>query len=489
MFDDLIDQLAAPGGPAILASAQQPEIPRDRLVTAARSVAADLAADDPVRSALAGSAAPTLWVGAGNPYLVLVGLLGGLHAASVGLVEAEGPAAVLDGLARACPPRAVVTDRADGELARWATARDLPGHLLDPASARGRRPVRPLPSGRADSAVVFFTSGTTGPAKAVPVRRDPLLAAVRGVAGRLDLGPEDISLSIAPLTHTLGLVTGTLTGLLAGGRVVFADPRRPREFLQTFAGPAPTWCAASPSGHRLVHALVHRDGRTWPALRFLRSSSAPMPPQLRAELEGDHQVPVVDAYAMTEAPGEIASQDLAGPRLPGTVGRPTLCEVEVRADGAPVPAGGTGEVWIRGPNVAGAAPGGWYGTGDVGILDATGVLRLTGRNHDVINSGGLKIWPPDIEAAALRHPGVRAAVAFPVPHRNLGEAVGLAVVPRAGQDVDKASVRRVLMEDLPRHTWPSAIVICAEIPVSGRGKVQRRSLWRQLPGLRPTADL
>jgi acyl-CoA synthetase (AMP-forming)/AMP-acid ligase II len=190
---------------------------------------------------------------------------------------------------------------------------------------------------------------------------------------------------------------------------------------------------------------------------------------------------------MTEAPGEIASQAPDRDRRPGTVGKPTLCDVEIRSEGKLLPAGRSGEIWIRGPNVVSAGvPAGqaWVPTKDIGWLDGDGFLRVTGRVDDIINSGGLKIWPPDVEMAARADPVVATAVAFPIPHPAMGETVGLAVIPVPGRAVDRTALRRRLMAALPRSAWPSTIVVCAEIPRSARGKISRRSLWLQLADVR-----
>ncbi|MBV9449454.1 MAG: AMP-binding protein [Streptosporangiaceae bacterium] len=426
------------------------------------------------------------WVAARDRCLQVMAVLGCLACGPTALPERTGPPQMFDTLAGVCPPALVVSDDGDCDVARWAAARGVPVHLIRGApgeripAARSRGPV-------ADSALQLFTSGTTGPVKCVSLRVPQLLAATAGVAGRLVLTESDTSLSIAPLTHTLGFVTSVLAGLLAGGRVAFADPQRANALLRTVSAARPTWCAASPSGLRLLHTIMSSGEATWPGLRFLRSSSAPLSDDLAAVLEGFFQVPVINAYVMTEAPGEIASQDLAGERRRGTVGRPTLCEVEVRSPDAGTAAG---EIWIRGPNVAvadhtdpdhdGPGHGLWTRTGDIGAFDDAGFLRVTGRTHDVINQGGVKVWPPEVEAAALQHPDVTAAVAFPIPHEGLGETVGLVVVPREGRAVDRTAVRRLLMADLPRDKWPSTIVVRGEVPLTARGKVSRRRMWQML---------
>jgi acyl-CoA synthetase (AMP-forming)/AMP-acid ligase II len=476
VFDEVLGLLATrPGGETAihLSAPERAEVSRDRLVNDVRAVAAG------------GTAAPagsSTWVQVRDPYLHVVAALGSLCHGSVALIEPVGPAAAFDRLAALCWPAQVVADAADAEVVRWARERGHPVRIVD------RTPAGRLngagPRGVADARLQFFSSGTTGEPKCLGVGGAQLVAAVRGVGARLALGPADVSLSVAQLNHTLGLVTTVLVGLAAGGSVAFADPTRARDVAATIDAVGPTWCAATPSTHRLLRRIARGAGLDWPALRLLRSSAAPLPDDLAAELEEHFGVPVLNAYAMTEAPGEVASQSLADERVPGTVGRPTLCEVEIRSHGAALPAGASGEVWVRGPNVVprdlSAAPGSWQATGDVGVLDETGLLRLTGRTADVINKGGLKVWPPDVEAAALRHPHVRAAVAFPIPHRGLGETIGLAVVPRDGQAVDGSAVRRLLRDELPRDQWPSSVVVWDRVPVTPRGKVDRRGLWRHV---------
>ena len=431
----------------------------------------------------------SIWVSARDPYLMFVATLGGLYSHDVALMEAEGPDPAFDRLAAACPPALVACDVARTDLMRWARSRGISVLLVDLDQARRERQGRAghLAGGPSDEVLLkFFTSGTTGTPKCIGAGTTQLVSAIEGVAARLSLTPADISLSIAPLTHTLGIITTVLVALASGGSVAFADPMRPKDFCAALAQTRPTWCAASPSSHQLVYKLLSGAGIPWPGLRFLRASAAPMTGEFAAELEHYYSAPVVNAYAMTEAPGEVASQALDGVRPPGTVGQPTLCDVRIRPDGQEVPAGGTGEIWIRGPNVVlpGAAKSGdWLPTGDIGSLDGGGFLRIAGRVDDIINSGGLKIWPPDVEAAARTDPSLAAAVAFPIPHPGMGERIGLAVVPRAGATVDKLALRRHLKAELPRYAWPTAIVVCTEIPRSARGKIARRSLWRQLPGL------
>jgi acyl-CoA synthetase (AMP-forming)/AMP-acid ligase II len=478
VFEDLLTIITGRGGSgAVRRATGQGDISRSRLRSDVLGVATNLPA----------AAHDGVWVGVRDPYLTLVSTAGCLHAASVALVEADDPADHYDTLAGVCPPALVVCDDSGSSVARWARATGRPVWLADVDA--GRHAIST--SGRSDVLLRFFTSGTTGTPKCVGIRGDQLLAAVNGVVSRLELSPQDTSLGVAPLTHTLGMVTTVLAALAAGGSVTFADPRRPRDFLSRLAEVRPTWCAASPSAHQIAHRLISRADASWSGLRFLRASSAPVDGELPRRLEDYYGVPFINAYAMTEAPGEIASQPLDGERRAGTVGRPTLCDVDIRSSsGSHSPTGERlgGEVWIRGPNVVTDQSAEWLRTGDVATVDAYGCLRLTGRIDDVINHGGLKVWPPDVEAVALADPVVHAAVAFPIPHEGLGATVGLVVVPRPGRAVDERALRRRLMEALPRHTWPGTIVVCAEVPRSARGKIQRRGLWQRLPGIRARVD-
>lgn len=486
MFEELLALVGdGPGVAVRRPSGQGGDVPRSRLADHIRRMAAGISGATRV-----GSDLDTVWVGVRDPYLMVVATIGCLHRACAALVEPDGPPGRYDALAAAAgPPSSVLCDDPGSDLARWAHSYRRPVRVIDRGVIEGAGTPATATPARADVRLRFFTSGTTGPPTCVGVGAGQLFAAIQGVARRLALTPADTSLSVAPLTHTLGLVTTVLAAVASGGSVCFADLHRPREFFTSLAEIRPTWCAASPSAHQLAHRLLNGAGRDWPGLRLLRSSSASMPADVARQLEGYYGVPVVNAYAMTEAPGEIASQAPDRDRRPGTVGRPTLCEVEVRSGtgGGPVPAGTAGEIWIRGPNVAAgerSGDGGWFRTGDIGWFDEEGYLRLTGRVQDVINQGGWKIWPPEVEAAALADPSVAAAVAFPVPHAGLGETVGLAVVPAAGCSLDRAALRRHLMTHLPRYAWPSTIVVCAEVPRSPRGKTSRHDLWRLVPGIR-----
>jgi acyl-CoA synthetase (AMP-forming)/AMP-acid ligase II len=478
LTDAVLDVLATEdGSPAILATPARVHIGRRRLHDGVLAFGRSLAA-------LGLGEHDQVWTGARDPVLLLVGVLGSLSVTSCAVLEVDDTEHEYDAAARSTWPKAVVTDDPGSPLAAWARARGLPLATVDAtvlaASAATRRP------GKGDTQLHFFTSGTTGRPRSVPVRSEQLLAALRGVAGRLSLGREDVSLSVVPLAHVLGMVTTTLTALLSGGGVAFADLAQPRLVGRVIAAARPTWCAASPSAHRMLLYAARSLDLDWSSLRFLRTASAPLPAGLADELEGFFGVPLISAYAMTEAPGEIASEGFEpAQRRRGTVGRPTLCEVEVQSETGRAAAGAVGEIWIRGPNVLPTTMalerGGWFTTGDLGLLDEAGFLTLSGRVNDLINQGGLKISPAEIEAAVLHLGEVSLAVAFPIPHRTLGQAVGLAVVPRPGRSLDRHDVRQVLADRLSRRKLPATIVICDRIPTNRRGKIVRRTLHQELP--------
>jgi len=283
-------------------------------------------------------------------------------------------------------------------------------------------------------------------------------------------------------------VASALSALATGGTVVVPAPFSPLTFWPALREHRPTWYSAVPTIHRMVLARA-RDGR--PAgtetLRFVRSCSAALAPELMAETERRLGAPVLEAYGMTEACHQIASNPLPpAARRPGSVGLGTGVEVAVLDDGgAPLPSGTPGQVAIRGPNVidgyaanpqanAESFIGGWFRTGDQGLLDERGYLTLIGRIKELINRGGEKISPREIDEVLLRHPAVAEAVAFGTPHPTLGEEVAAAVVLQG-----EASERELLShcrEQLAAFKVPRKLHVVEAIPRTATGKVQRRKV-------------
>jgi len=347
----------------------------------------------------------------------------------------------------------------------------------------------------ADVALVLHTSGTTSRPKRVPLTQVNLSVSAENVATSLSLSRGDRCLNVMPLFHVHGLVAATLASLSAGGSVICTPGFDGAAFFGWMNDFRPSWYTAVPTIHqeilrRAPQAAEIIAGRR---LRFIRSSSSALPPQVLAELEAVFGAPVIEAYSMTEAAHQIMSNPLPPRRrTPGSVGLVTGCEVAIMDErGALLPAGQIGEVVIRGRNVtqgyennptanAIAFTNGWCRTGDQGVLDDEGYLSLTGRLKEIINRGGEKIAPREIDEVLLSHPDVREAVAFAVGHATLGESIAAAVVPRDGKSVSEFDVREFAMRHLPDFKVPTRIVIVTEIPKGPTGKLQRTELANRL---------
>ena len=228
-------------------------------------------------------------------------------------------------------------------------------------------------------------------------------------------------------------------------------------------------------------------------LRFLRSSSASLPPSVMADLEATFGAPMIEAYGMTEAAHQMACNPLPpGERKPGSVGRGTGIELAIMDEaGALQPSGTVGEVVIQGGNVtagyenndeanAGAFTGDWFRTGDQGYLDPDGYLFLTGRLKEIINRGGEKVSPREVDEILLQHPAVDQAVTFALPHDRLGEEVAAAIVLVEGAQVTERELRDYAGKQLAPFKVPRKWVFVDEVPKGPTGKLQRIGLHKQL---------
>jgi acyl-CoA synthetase (AMP-forming)/AMP-acid ligase II len=342
------------------------------------------------------------------------------------------------------------------------------------------------PPAEDDVALVLHTSGTTSRPKMVPLRHRNLAASVANIVPSYRLTADDVSLCVMPLFHVHGLVASTLATLGSGGTVVVPPRFSPFEFWSAVRDHRVTWYSAVPTIHQM---LTGRSSRARPdgadSLRFARSCSAALAPDLMGRMEDLLGVPVLEAYGMTEASHQMASNPLPpDPRLPGSVGRGTGVEIAILdAHGGVQPVGGAGEVGIRGANVmdgyeanpaanAEAFSGGWFRTGDEGTLDQAGYLTLRGRIKELINRGGEKIAPREIDEVLLRHPAVAEAVTFAIPHPSWGEEVAAAVVLQA--EVDQRALTDFCRQHLADFKVPRQVYFVTEIPRTATGKIQRR---------------
>jgi acyl-CoA synthetase (AMP-forming)/AMP-acid ligase II len=346
-----------------------------------------------------------------------------------------------------------------------------------------------------DVALVLHTSGTTSRPKIVPLRHVNITASAYHIAETLALTPDDVCLNIMPLFHIHGLIAATLSSLAAGAAVCCSPGFNAFRFFTWFSEARPTWYTAVPTMHQTILELAPRNREAIEAgrLRFVRSSSSSMPGPVMTAIEKAFGVPLIEAYGMTEASHQMASNPLPPrPRYPGCVGVAAGPEIAIMdQEGALLPPGSLGEVVIRGRNVtagyennpaanASAFTNGWFRTGDQGVLDDAGYLRLTGRLKELINRGGEKISPLEVDEVLSDHPAVAQCLTFGMPHAKLGEEVAAAVVLRPDVTVKDTDLRDFCAERLAAFKVPRKIVFLAEIPKGATGKLQRIGLAEKL---------
>lgn len=374
------------------------------------------------------------------------------------------------------------------ELASTGNGSDL---ALVPANGTAIPPVCAGIADAPDTALLLHTSGTTSRPKLVPLTRENLLASARGIASSLDLRPEDRCLNVMPLFHIHGLVGALLSSLSAGASVVCPPGFHARYFFDWLDEFCPTWYTAVPTMHQALLSEFTADPKVMSRrpLRFIRSCSAALSPRLMADLESLFDAPVIQAYGMTEASHQIATNPLPPrARKAESVGLPAGVAVAILDDrGNPLSAGARGEVAIRGYSVTAgyannpsaneaAVVNGWFRTGDHGYLDEDGYLFLTGRIKEIINRGGEKISPREVDDVLLQHPAVEQAVTFAVPHRTLGQDVAAAVVLRPNTAATESQLRAFAADKLAEFKVPRQILCVKELPKSATGKPLRIGL-------------
>jgi oxalate---CoA ligase len=346
-----------------------------------------------------------------------------------------------------------------------------------------------------DVALVLHTSGTTSRPKIVPLTHRNVCASAQHIAHSTAFTASDRGLNVMPLFHIHGLIAGILAPLSQGGEVHCTSGFNALKFFSQMEEVKPTWYTAVPTMHQAIlsRSANNKEVIAKVPLRFIRSSSSSLPPQVLAELEDTFHAPVIEAYGMTEAAHQMACNPLPpGKRKPGTVGLAAGPEVAIMdTEGQLLATGSTGEIVIRGPNVT---PGyenndkanaenftnGWFRTGDQGVMDSEGYISITGRLKEIINRGGEKISPREIDEILMDHPAVGQVVCFGIPHEKLGEEVGAAVVLREGQTATEKELRDYVATRVADFKVPRKILLLDEIPKGATGKLQRIGMAQKL---------
>ena len=346
-----------------------------------------------------------------------------------------------------------------------------------------------------DVAMVLHTSGTTSRPKIVPLSQKNLCASAGNIRRTLAFTTSDRGLNIMPLFHIHGLIAGVLAPVSAGSEVFCSPGFDALKFFGWMDECHPTWYTAVPTMHQaiLTRAPRNKEIIAKNPLRFLRSSSSSIPPQVITELEAVFGSPLIEAYGMTEATHQMASNPLPpAKRKPGAVGLAAGPEVQIMDEAGNILAPDTvGEIVIRGANVttgyennpkanAEGFTNGWFRTGDQGVKDAEGYVSLTGRLKEIINRGGEKISPREIDEVIMDHPAVSQVVCFAVPHPKLGEEVGAAVVLKEGATATEKDIQAFVATRVADFKVPKKVLILPEIPKGATGKLQRIGLAQKL---------
>ncbi|QIO35997.1 non-ribosomal peptide synthetase [Bradyrhizobium sp. 1(2017)] len=340
-----------------------------------------------------------------------------------------------------------------------------------------------------DDAFILLTSGTAARPKMVPLTHRNVCLSAHNAGRVLSLTSHDRLLNVLPLFHAHGLISGLLTALAAGSSVICTEGFDPSSFFGWMRELQPTWYTAVPTIHRalLTAAEAEPDRARSSSLRVIRSASASLAPAILEGLEANFGVPVLETYGMTEAASQIAANPFELRKI-GSVGRAAGPEIAIMDEaGRPLASSAHGEIILRGPNMSrgyyndaaatkAAFRNGWFRTGDLGYLDEDGYLFIVGRIKDVINRGGQKISPLEVEEVLLGHPAVLEAGVFAVPHEKLGENVAAVVVLRPNSEASSDQLRQFARKRLAAYKVPSLIRSVAALPKGASGKVKRNAL-------------
>ena len=393
------------------------------------------------------------------------------------------------------PKSILVPEAIPEEIRRAAEKLSVPLMTIDARlQVRAHGTLEKSPSAKPaseDTALFLHTSGTTGRPKGVPLKHRNLLASIYNIRAALQFTPEDTGLCVMPLFHIHGLMVSLLSPLSAGSGVVLAPRFSASHFWSWVKTHRVNWYSAVPTIHQTLLNRAGVDEAPNPSpFRFIRSSSAPLAIPVLKAMEERFGCPVIEAYGMTEASHQIASNPLPPEeRRHGSVGKGFGVKIAILSeDNVFLSPGQEGEVVIQGDNVidhyennpeadAKSFFQGWFRTGDVGVLSQDGYLSLKGRIKELINRGGEKIAPPEIDQVLLTHPKIKEAASFPLPDEKYGEIVACAIV--AKEATTEEAITSFCQIHLSSFKVPSRIFFVDELPKNPTGKIQRAALTAQ----------
>ena len=381
------------------------------------------------------------------------------------------------------------------QIIELSVAEGAPAGHFSLAAAPGTPCANGGPSQAGDVAMVLHTSGTTSRPKRVPLSGANLCASATNIAATLQFTAKDVGLNIMPLFHIHGLLAGLLAPLSAGSRVFCTPGFNALRYFKWMDEAHPTWYTAVPTMHLAIASRGKHNAEVLARhpLRFVRSSSSAMPPQLIEQIEAMFKAPLIESYGMTESAHQMASNPLPPlQRKPGSVGRAAGPEIGIRGEeGTLLGAGEVGEIVIRGPSVTAgyennpkandeAFVDGWFRTGDQGVMDAEGYLSITGRLKEIINRGGEKVSPREIDEILLDHVSVAQVVVFGAPHKRLGEEVAAMVVLHEGHECGERELQQFVAQRVAGYKVPKKILFVEELPKGATGKLQRIGLAQRI---------
>lgn len=356
-------------------------------------------------------------------------------------------------------------------------------------SGRGRKRE---PAAGPEEQLILITSATTAGSKVVPLSCESLNAGNAWTRDAAQLNSNDRLLQMVSLCHRMGF-ENAFAQFLAGGAVIATEGFDAQAFLRWLRELKPTWYCCAPAVHRAVLESLPQSGAVEHSLRLLQSAGAALSIDVRQALEDRLRVPCLNGYGATEAHYIAIEQIPFEGHIPGAAGRSCGLEIGILGgDGLLLPPGKNGEIVTRGPSLfsgylndpeatAQAFHEGWFRTGDAGNLDADGNLFVTGRLKEMINRGGEKIAPTEVDAAFRAHPAILHAASFPLPHPTLGEDIACAIVlrPEAHDTVGTAALRQFVAQSLAAFKVPRRIFFVDQIPAGELGKPQRWLLTEQ----------